>query len=804
MDKRISRTLAATLAAATLAGGTAAPAMADQPDGAQGAATRTGQRTPIADLTGVTARWRDTQGGTGVATGFDPANGKGGDVPAGTTAVALADLPDGWTQSVSKDDPLTVTLVAPDPTQSRTYTFRAVSAADRFRESLEKAETIRADRDATDAYDAASLDALDKAIGDARKLDAGTAGDQTLANAADGLDQAVAGLRVVNWTFHGQALAYDVASRTWTPATPLGQAPGTDEKITGGSTSNRIEVAPTASAPTVRNTLAGVTETNQVLTASHGGESFRIPLRIVQGTEITLKDGTRFTGSENGSEWTVTDTGHRLDRDNMPVTDKVELSDGSTLPVAWGKATLDPSGAAGPVWTMSGKATRTLDNGQTLTVNLTASRAWNAKLSIGVEHRTADGNTTAIKGIDLEDATAADTPLDVTLPTLPYAAAGDQYTPAVTSGDDATVTLKPTGLGDDGMRVFTGTIRATRTDGTIVTREFTIRQPFEQPSRTVDAPDAALDGLLVNGQPIQGWDPDILEYTITAGEDDKVTVSPRAKAGQTVKASDTTLTAHSTVQHWTVTGPDGGNRTYTVTLVRDHRTPTADEAFKPSDPKDMGGTREAPGPDTATLKSVGWTKDGTYHAEKGDEYLIPEGGSFAYESYLGQIVKITPGRDHGMTWKYRIGVLAPDGVTYRTRTVTVTYLTEATHRAGLSGLSVDGRGVDGFSPDRLEYTVGVANPERYVVTPSWDKQTGMSVTKHVDGADTTLTVTSADGLTSVVYRVHVEYDAGLAATGAGVTGVIMIAVAAVLTAVGTWFASRHKPHDSDGDTDATM
>lgn len=719
-------------------------------------------------------------------------------MPAGTTAVTLAGLPDGWTQSVSKDDPLTVTLDAPDPAQSRTYTFHAVSAADRFEESLKKAETIRADKDATDAYDKASLDAPGKAIGDARKLDAGTAGDTTLAKAADGLDQAVAGLRVVNWTFHGQTLAYDDKSNTWTLATPLDQTPGTDEKITGGSTSNRIEVPPTVASSTLRNTLAGVTETDQDLTASHGGESFRIPIRIVQGTEITLKDGTRFTGSENGSKWTVTDTGHR------PDTDKVELSDGSTIPVTWGKTTLDPSGAAGPVWTMSGTATRTLDNGQTLTVELTASRAWNAKLSIGVEHRTADGNTTPIPRIDLEDATAADTPLDVTLPTLPHAAAGDQYTPAVTGGDDATVTLKPTGLGDDGMRVFTGTVKATRTDGTIVTREFTIRQPFDKPSRTVDAPDAALDGLLVNGKPIQGWDPDILEYTITAGEDDKVTVSPRAKAGQTVKASDTTLTAHSTVQHWTVTGPDGGNRTYTVTLVRDHKTPTADEAFKPSDPKDTGGTREAPGPDTATLKSVGWTKDGTYHAEKGDEYLIPEGGSFAYESYLGQIVKITPGRDHGMTWKYRIGVLVPDGVTYRTRTVTVTYLTEATHRAGLTGLSVDGRDVAGFSPDRLEYTVGVANPDRYVVTPSWDKQTGMSVTKHVDGADTTLTVTSADGLTSVVYRVHVEYDAGLAATGAGVTGVIMIAVVAVLAAAGAWFASRHKPHDPDEDTDAAM
>ncbi|AUE03048.1 hypothetical protein [Bifidobacterium breve] len=239
-------------------------------------------------------------------------------MPAGTTAVTLAGLPDGWTQSVSKDDPLTVTLDAPDPAQSRTYTFRAVSAADRFKESLKKAETIRADKDATDAYDKASL------------------------------DQAVAGLRVVNWTFHGQTLAYDDKSNTWTLATPLDQTPGTDEKITGGSTSNRIEVPPTVASSTLRNTLAGVTETDQDLTASHGGESFRIPIRIVQGTEITLKDGTRFTGSENGSKWTVTDTGHRLDRDNWPDTDKVELSDGSTIPVTWGKTTLDPSGAAGP------------------------------------------------------------------------------------------------------------------------------------------------------------------------------------------------------------------------------------------------------------------------------------------------------------------------------------------------------------------------------------------------------------------------------------------------------------------------
>ena len=100
MDKRISRTLAATLAAATLAGGTAAPVWADQPT-AGGAATRTGQRAPIAGLAGVTARWRDAQGGTGPVTGFDPDNGRGGDVPAGTTAVTLDGLPDGWTQSVS-------------------------------------------------------------------------------------------------------------------------------------------------------------------------------------------------------------------------------------------------------------------------------------------------------------------------------------------------------------------------------------------------------------------------------------------------------------------------------------------------------------------------------------------------------------------------------------------------------------------------------------------------------------------------------------------------------------------------------
>ena len=191
---------------------------------------------------------------------------------------------------------------------------------------------------------------------------------------------------------------------------------------------------------------------------------------------------------------------------------------------------------------------------------------------------------------------------------------------------------------------------------------------------------------------------------------------------------------------------------------------------------------------------MGYTLKGVYHPADGDSVTIPEGGTFAYESYDGQTVDVTSARKGGMTWTYSIGVLASDGRTYAVRDVTVTYLTAATHRAELAGIKADGR-LMSFDPKRLEYTVKVGNADRYVITPVFDKTTGMSVTVHKDGRTVTLTVTSADGLVSTVYTVHVESDAALAAlssTGKGVGPAAAIAALLAMLGIGVGVASRRR------------
>ena len=50
----------------------------------------------------------------------------------------------------------------------------------------------------------------------------------------------------------------------------------------------------------------------------------------------------------------------------------------------------------------------------------------------------------------------------------------------------------------------------------------------------------------------------------------------------------------------------------------------------------------------------------------------------------------------------------------------------------------------GFDPKTMEYDVRVDNPERYVVTPSFDKMTGMSLTVHKTASQAVIKVTSAD------------------------------------------------------------
>lgn len=107
--------------------------------------------------------------------------------------------------------------------------------------------------------------------------------------------------------------------------------------------------------------------------------------------------------------------------------------------------------------------------------------------------------------------------------------------------------------------------------------------PFQSAPKVVGNDKAALKGFTVNGKALEGYSKDVVDYTIHAGADERVLVVPVPEAGQDVRAGDSRQTAYATTQWWTVS-KDGESRTYSVTLVRDHATPTADEAFKPSDP----------------------------------------------------------------------------------------------------------------------------------------------------------------------------------------------------------------------------
>lgn len=403
----------------------------------------------------------------------------------------------------------------------------------------------------------------------------------------------------------------------------------------------------------------------------------------------------------------------------------------------------------------------------------------------------------------------------VTLGKLPYSEMGDAFTLSPTDvGPDAEVEIddRPA-VASDGTRSWSVTTTYTDEEGNSHTHTMQVTLPFEQPARQVTNTDARLAGLLVNGQPIAGWDADTLDYTITAKGDEPYKVSPQAADGQTVAASDVTQGAGTTRQEWTVS-KNGQTRVYSVTVIRKHE-PTAAERFDPADPTDQDGKTPAPDPSFTDLKSYGYTikdKDGKpqYKSFATDDHTIPEGGVFAYESHLGQVVAVKGGRVSGMTWRYTLTVLSPDnhvGV----HTVDVTYLTAATHKADLTGIRFDGKNLDGFDPARHEYAVQVSDPARYTVMPVFDQSTGMTVSTHKTDGKAVVTVTSADGLTKTVYTFNVSQaplpilsgtQAGhLAQTGtvAGAIGVAVAVLAAVLAGCAAWLVGRRRKGEGGKD-----
>lgn len=656
----------------------------------------------------------------------------------------------------------------------------------RFADTLAKANGLD-----PDAYSKDSWSSLQAALDEANSVDPSTADAATLTRITQAIEKGVEALRAASWTIDGVTLSETDGQLTAT----LDHMP--EDKTITGSDGTHVSLDTTIEHEfTQGEDTLGVGMKTSLLTGEAQGTPVTITIRETVGTETTGMIGDTpvsvFTRDEDGT-WTAA-AAMPLGSERTPngVEDATAWTGG---PLTLSDGTVLDSPTLGPVseTTDNGARTWTRDitykgedaHGTPVNVTVTASRTYDPRIGVHVTRTGADGTSTVIPVLDQADASALDG--DLTLDTLPHDAAADDYTLDVAelTGDNVRDVRVATGVNPDGSRVFVLTLTADMLDGTRLTpRTVSLRvvQPFAKAPTVTANPQAALESIKVNGQTIQGWDPDVLDYTITAGATEQVTVSPVAPKGVTVVAGDITQTAYTTRQSWTSTAKDGTSRTYTVTLVREHTEPTAVEKFTPPESEGLVSDMENPSPDNTTLESVGWIMDGEYHAADKDEYEIPENGVFAWRSYAGQTVTPTVSRMDGMTYRYELGVLSADREHYATRTVTVTFVTEATNRAELTGIDVDGKGVDGFTADRLEYTVGVDNPNRYTVVPRFDRMTGMSVTMRKEGHDCTIRVVSADGLRDRTYTVHATdiVSAALADTGVsilgGVIGVILLAV----------------------------
>ena len=623
-----------------------------------------------------------------------------------------------------------------------------------------------------------------KPLDDLLKADfnADDADRDALSERTEKLNQTVEGLTVASWSIDGKTLTRNDAGAL--SATLDRKTAALEHPTLTGSDGSTIGLTDTAEPFTQDDGQLGVGHVTHTLagtTADGAKAAVNVTYDVTSGTEttVTLDDGSKtgaagkFTRNEDGS-WTANLTGMLgKDLDATAATSTTfKLSDGTTLDGTLGETvTTTPNGTT--------LLTRTLtadgkdSHGTPVKAVATLSYTYDPRISLTLTHKSGtaeNGQTVTVDGLTAD--------MDVNALGSVYSAGvqergltGDQWELNVKHGANVSNPTIAVTTSGEGSRILVATIRYQRLDAdghTLVNDSKIVRVnvPFAAAPKVIGNDKAALAGIKVNGQDIPGFSSDKVDYTITAGKDERVKVSPVARDGQTVVAGDSRQTAFTTVQTWTVS-KDGESRTYTVTLVRDHTEKTADEKFTPVEPAGQVSKAENPSDDNTALESVGYMLDGAYHKSDSDEFTIPEGGILSWSSYAGQVVQPTVERDHGMTFRYELGVLSKDGTKYATRVLTVTYLTADTHRAELTGIKVDGRDVAGFDPKTMEYDVRVDNPERYVVTPSFDKMTGMSLTVHKTASQAVIKVTSADGLTQTTYTLNIS-KATLADTGTGV------------------------------------
>lgn len=726
--------------------------------------------------------------------------------------------------------------------------WQATLTAERDTDHTGLTQAVAAARQAydqgADEYTAASLENLADAIEQADELDRTGATDEAMDAMRDRLAEAVGNLDTITWktdgtTFsHEKGQGYDGKAPDTADAAPGDTVALTSNDPTlgklGSITIGRVQNDDPATLTDEDLGVARATGTAHYKgTAPNGNRtatwsqdySYTLGKRV----EATGPDGKAigFTLGHGYLSATVTAS---LDQANQPKDADVTI-DGRKAQVTWsGQVVHTTTTDTTTTYTRQGRVEGDVkvagtDRTQHWIVYVSASRTEGHVAGLSLIQRKPDGTTSR------HDISGFDPSRHEYAITMPADAVADQYTLGHTSaaGDKADVSegdpVAPT-LGANASRILKTTLNGVT---------YTVTVDFEKAKPTPSNPHARLNGLYVDltgkagkGALIDGWDPDVLDYTIRIGANDPgAYILPEAPSGVSVKAGDVTRAGYATTQYWTTRSADGQSRTYSVTVVRDHGTPTAEEAFTPGAAKDTDGQTPAASRDDTTLVSHGYLLDGEYHAVKATDYTIPEGGTFAYASKQGQIVQVSESKVRGMSWRYTLNILAPDGVTLANPApaFTVTYLTRATHEAAITSIIVDGRAIDGFDPSKHEYTAQVDNIDHWTASADFDKSTGMGVTIHKDHAEATITATSADGLTKSTYTLKVSEKPltlnragidgatveGLAHTGADTAS--MISVVAVLLAAGvaclaaglTRRLHRGKRGDArtDGDADVT-
>lgn len=552
-----------------------------------------------------------------------------------------------------------------------------------------------------------------------------------------------------------------------------------------------------------------------------------VPFEYSIGEEITLNNGTDkgtpFSKYEDGSYHAGYSATGLSDKDNSPSYHEVTLSNKNKATVKWESTPKTMVGADNEhnIVVLSGTAegTVTVDDGhgnkieQAYTVGTRDVRPEDKNFTkMTLTQTSSDGKS---KSYEINKTDFDENHQKVV--DLPASDAKDSFSLSAEHGLDAEVS-RPKLSVDGTSRIITVNVNGV---------DYTVRVNFQTSDIQPDSP-AKLNGIYVNltgkaekGTLIDNWNPNRLDYVVALKDaNTSAYLLPEAPAEVTVKAGNVTQSAQSNRQEWIVTDTaTGASRTYSVTVTRPVKTAVTE--FQPKDPVEQPSTKEASAPNDTSLASVGYVdKNGKYVSVTSDKFDIPEGGTFSYETKVGQSAVVSSSHK-GMTYTYTVSVLSPDGNTFTQHDYTVTYITAATHKAELTGIAVDGKLVNGFDPNKTSYEVSVDNPDKWTVVGQYDKDSGMSITINKNGADATLTVTSGDGLVSKDYKVHVTKKlfggagtAGvndLAQTGVdtGIIGLVIIVLAAVggLLAVAVKKLGKRKTasqgeESSDGQSNA--